>query len=128
MDRATNVVRLPTAPRNKVKQNHNRAARAERQKLPRFTGEFIFPSEREMMKTAEALMEIQPSPELELLTAICSALDDETRAKVAAKLAPGFVVGRRTSVQAMAVFRSTRMTIGDSVDLDNAMRRLREQA
>lgn len=123
----TNVVRLPTAAPRQVKQPCNAAGRAARKALREETpwpGEHLFPGQRQAMKTAELLSELQPTPELELLTAICAALDDTARAKVVEILAPRVATGRRTAMQALAVLRSTRMTVGESNDLHNAMRRL----
>jgi hypothetical protein len=120
------VVRLPTAPKNRVRQNYTRAARAAKADLPKFPGEYIHPGIRDAMPTAGMLLEMRKaiSPEMELLTAICAALDETMCAKVAEALAPGVAVGRPTAVQAMAVFRTTRMSARDFIDLDNAMRRL----
>lgn len=123
---STNVVRLPTAPKRKVQQNYNRATRAAKANLPKFPSEYVFPGIRAAMSTAETLIEMRQAltPEMELLTAICAALDDTARIKVAEVLAPGVVIGRKTAVQAFAVLRSTRMTVSESLDLDNAMRRI----
>lgn len=43
------------------------------------------------------------------------------RTKVAEMLAPGVAAGRKTVVQAFRVFRTTRTTVGASIDLDNAI-------
>jgi hypothetical protein len=122
-----NVVRLPTAARRKVQQHMNAGARAARKVLREETpwpGEFIFAGEREAMKTAELLADLNPSAELQLLTAICAALDDTARAKVIETLAPGAAAGRRAAKQALAILRTTRMTYGEMNDFDNAWRRL----
>jgi hypothetical protein len=123
----TNVVRLPTAARRKVHQHCNAASRAARKALrdeAPWPGEFIFPSERAAMKTAELLADLKPSAELQLLTAICAALDDTARAKVIETLAPSVAAGRQTAEQALAILRTTRMTYGEMNDFDNAWRRL----
>lgn len=124
---APNVVRLPTAARRKVRQPCNAAGRAARQALREaspWPGEYIFPTERAAMKTAEALLEVDATPELELLTALCAALNEDQRAKVLEVLAPRVAVGRRPAQQALAVLRTTNMTVGERLDLHNAMRRL----
>lgn len=123
----TNVVRLPTAARRKVQQPCNAAGRAARKALKEacpWPGEYIYPTERAAMKTAEVLLEMHATPELKLLTALCAALDEAQRTKVLEVLAPRVVVGRRTAQQALAVLRTTNMTVGESLDLSNAMRRL----
>lgn len=125
----TNVVRLPTAAPRQVKQNHNKLSRAARAELPRFPDKYIYPSIRAAMPMARSILEMRESaatPEMELLTALCAALDDTARAKVAEVLAPGVTAGRRSAMQASAIFRTTRMTFGESCDLNNAIKRLRE--
>ncbi|BBC74403.1 conserved hypothetical protein [Altererythrobacter sp. B11] len=122
----TNVVRLPTAARRKVQQPCNAAARAARKAFREacpWPGEYLFPNERAAMKTAEVMRDMTATPELELLTAICSVLSEEQRAKVSESLAVR-AIGRGTAQQALAVFRTTSMTVGERIDLSNAMRRL----
>lgn len=125
-----NVVKLPAAAPRKVQQYYNRAARAGKADLPRHPAEFLYPSQRRALNTAAHLMELGQSltPEMELLTAICHALDAETRDRIVEALTPGVVAGRRTAAQALAVVQSTRMTVGETVDLDYAMRRLGGEA
>lgn len=121
----TNVVRLPTAATRKVKQPCNKSAHAIRNEMRKeWPGEFIFPSEREAMKTASMLMDVHATPELELLMGICAALDDGQRTTVLERLAPRVAMGHRSAQQALALFRTTKMTVGESVDLTNAMRRM----
>lgn len=123
----TNVVRLPTAARRQVKQHMNAAARAARKVLREETpwpGEYIHFGEREALKLAAVVATVRPSVELELLRGICAALDDVARAKVVQNLAPGVAVGRQTAEQALAVLRTTRMTVGETVDFHAAWRRL----
>lgn len=123
---ATNVIRLPTAPRRMVQQNHNRAARAARADLPQFPGQYIFPGERAMLGIARDLVEVRKTltPEMELVSAILGTLDDAARMKVAAALAPGVVMKRRSAVQAAAVLRANRMTHGERNDLYHALVRI----
>lgn len=122
-----NVIRLPTAAPRKVQRPSNRASRAAKRKLQEecpWPGEYLYPGQRKAMKTAELLMEVERTPELELLTAICSTLDDATREKVAAKLALRAAVGITSAEKAEAVFRSTRLTVGETLDLTNALQRM----
>lgn len=128
---ATNVVRLPAAARRKVQQPMNKVGRAARNALRAETpwpGEYIFPSIRQAMKQAELIADLQPSAELELLTALCAVLDDAARLKVVEALAPGVVTDRKTAKQALAILRTTRMTVGEAHDFDIAWRRLNDQA
>lgn len=124
---STNVVRLPTAARRQVKQVNNAAGRAARKALREenpWPGEFLYPAQRQAMKTAQTLIDLQPTVELELLSAICAALGDDQRAKVIEALGPGVVAGRKAAEKALAVVQSTKMTVGDSIYLSNAMRSL----
>ena len=124
---ATNVVRLPTAAPRQIKQPQNATARNARRAYKAenpWPGEFIFAGEREAMKLAEAVAEVKPSVELELLTAICAALDSDARVKVYETLAPRVVGGRETAKQALAILRTTHMTVGEANDFHNAWRRL----
>lgn len=124
---ASNVVRLPTAAPRQVKQPQNAAARNARRAYKAenpWPGEFLFAGQREAMKIAEAVAAVKPSVELELLTAICAALDNDTRAKVYETLAPRVVGGRETAKQALAILRTTHMTVGEANDFYNAWRRL----
>lgn len=121
------VIALPTSAARQVKQPCTAAGRAARKAYKEaspWPGEFIYPSEREAMKTAEMLLEMSATPEMELLTALCAALNDEQRTKVVEVLTLRAAVGRRTAQQALAVLRTTNMTVGEGVDLRNAMRRL----
>jgi hypothetical protein len=123
----SNVVRLPTAARRKVQQPMNAAGRAARKAFrdeAPWPGKLIFPGQRQAMKLAEAIADLEPSAELELLIAVCSALDDATRLRVIELLAPRAVLGRKTAEQALAILRTTRMTVGEAVDFDNAWRQL----
>ena len=121
------IHRLPTAARRKVQQPMNAAGRAARKVLRDATpwpGEYVFPSVRKAMKLAETVADVRPSVELELLVGICAALDDTARAKVIETLAPGVAVGRESAKQALAILRTTSMTVGEAHDLSIAMRRL----
>lgn len=127
---ATNVVRLPTAAKRKVRQRWNGVTRGERKRLPQFTGEYILPCVRAAIPMAKALREVRKSAtaEMELLAAICLTLDDEARARVARMLTIGADEGQRSSIQALAVLRASKMTYGEVTDLRNAFRILDSEA
>lgn len=119
----SNVVRLPTAAPRKVKQNQNRAAMKARAALPRFPIErFQYPSVRAAVPVARELLAMRPNmtPELELMTALLDALDDETREKIRRHLIPAVVAERRSALQAMALLKSTKLTNGEFNDLYRA--------
>ncbi|OQW44354.1 MAG: hypothetical protein A4S16_03440 [Proteobacteria bacterium SG_bin6] len=121
-------MRLPTAAPRKVKQNYNRAARAEREKVDRLPVRFMYPSQREAVRKVEILSGVEPSAAIELLVAICAALDAEARARVRAHLIPGVLNKRKTAEQAMVIVDTCRPTFGEQIDLDFALRLLNERA
>lgn len=119
----SNVVRLPTAAPRKVKQNYGRAAIKARAALPHFPIErFEYPSVRSAIPVARELLAMRPNmtPELELMTALLNALDDETREKIRQHLIPAVVAERRSALQAMALLKSTKLTNGEFNDLYRA--------
>lgn len=129
IDAAPNVVRLPSASPRQVKQNHNREAAAARRKLRAeapWPGEYRHPLDRRMDELAALLLAVEPTAATELLRAILATLDDDARAKVAGILAPGVVSGRESARQAFAIFRSTKMTVGDQHYLQSAIDRQRD--
>lgn len=79
-----------------------------------------------MDEMAALLLAIEPTAVTELLRGLLAALDDEARTKVAAVLAPGVVCGRESARQAFALFRSTKMTVGDQHYLGLALDRQRK--
>lgn len=127
---APNVVVLPTAAPRQVDNlryaGQRRAARAARQAEP-WPGEKLFPGQREAIRKAEVLRNIQQTPALLIVTALMGAMDDDTRRRVIEALAPGVAVGRDVSVQAVAAVQASRLTIGEQLDLDFAFRRLTEE-
>ena len=129
IDAAPNVVRLPTAAPRQVQQHYNRkAAQARRDlrtKVP-WPGTYRHPQDRAMDALAALLLAIEPTAVTELLRAILATLDDEARTKVATVLAPGVVCGRDSARQAFALFRSTKMTVGDEHYLGLALDRQRK--
>lgn len=119
----SNVVRLPSAARRKVKQNQNRAAMEARAALPRFPIErFEFPTVRSAIPVARELLAMgsNMTPELELLTALLATLDGDTRQKMKEHLFQGILAGRPTAYQAMALIQGTKLTYGEQKDLDAA--------
>jgi hypothetical protein len=79
--------------------------------------------DRAMDELAALLLAISPTATTELLTAILTTLSEDDRAKVANALAPGVVCGRESARQAFALFRSTRMTVGQQHYLQMAIDR-----
>ncbi|WCT76335.1 hypothetical protein [Novosphingobium humi] len=119
----SNIIRLPTAAPRKVKQNLGRAAMKARAALPRFPIErFEYPSVRSAIPVARELLAMRPNmtPELELMTALLNALDDDTREKIRQHLIPAVVADRRSALQAMALLKSTKLTTGGINDLYRA--------
>ncbi|TCP36529.1 hypothetical protein [Sphingomonas sp. BK235] len=122
------VISLPTAAKRKVKQNRNQAARAAKAGLPKLEVEYVYPTIREAMRTAATLIKLGPSPERELLTALCFALDDDARARVEAFLALGVAAQRESAIDARAIFKASRPNVGEKYDLEIALRLLLERA
>lgn len=124
-----NVTVLPTAAPRKVRQPQNRSGREARQALKErepWPGQFLYPSEREAMERARQMASIAVTPELLLLSAICATLNDDQRCAVAIRLAFGVSIDSPPHLQAMAVLDTSRMTVGERVDFQNAQRRLQE--
>ena len=122
------VIRLPTAAPRQVQQPRNRhtraAARALREESP-FPERFMFPGQREAMKRAEVLSEIEQTPALLIAEALFALLDRGDQMKVIAHLAAGAAAGRKTSRQAVEVTRAQMLCFGDKMDLLRALEQLR---
>lgn len=122
------VVRLPTAAKRQVQNARYSAQRAaaiaRRQEWP---GEYIHHGQREARKHAAELLAIEPSPALLIAAAIYAALDTTQRVAVMGKLAPDIVRGVPEAKQAFAVLRAMTLNIGQQLDLDRALRRMREE-
>lgn len=119
----SNVVRLPTAARRKVKQvwtPENRQARMALHRIPK--ERFLYPPVREAIPVAKELLTLRDNitVELELLTALLETLDGATRQKMKERLFQGVLDGRRTAYQAMALIQGTKLTYGQQKDLDAA--------
>ena len=126
-----NVVILPTAPARQVKQNYNRAAHAVKSAIREaqpWPGEYIDPRRRECLKRAGVINAVKQTPEVRIIYALLAALDLETRKKVIATLAVQSLSGTTEAKQALEIARCTNSTIGDSLDMDWAFKRLAEEA
>lgn len=119
------VVRLPSAAGRKVQQRWNKKTRPVAMALrEQWPGRYIYPTIRRQMKTAELIDSVSATPALHLSLTILSVLSDEQRALVTALLAVGAEVRGGTFAQAYALIPK-RMTVGEEVDLDAALRIIR---
>ena len=121
---ATNVVRLPTAPRRQVQQNYNRAKFAARKLLPQFTGEHICPGRRRALKDAAIIQDVGPSAALSLALGLFFALDTEGQQRAREALVKA---GDPRYFPAFAILLH-RHTIGEQLDLQWALDRLAGRA
>jgi hypothetical protein len=126
-----NVVRLPTAATRKPDNNRYAAQRKARMALRDQTADrfhFRFPGQREAMKLAVRLEAITQTPALIAVSAILRCLDDETYVKVLHQLAPGALSQNEAARQAFITAKASRLTIGEQLDLLNALDELRGEA
>ncbi|KRA80307.1 hypothetical protein [Altererythrobacter sp. Root672] len=124
MGAATNVVRLPTAARRKVQQRYNKHFRAIVPEMrAQWPGEYIDPGVRAKMPDAAALLLVERSPELLLAIAMFETLTEEQRTSVRNRCEMLKYTG--ASARGAAALIQIR-TIGDSVNLDAAMKLLKE--
>jgi len=128
MTATSNVVRLPTAPKRKVQQNHNRAARAEREKLPRHPAERLFPGQREALKLAAELGKVDQTPGLMLALMMFQAQPLEVRGAVAPQIAAAAAQGHGYAREIATALRLTTLNFGQQCDFEWACRRLRGEA
>lgn len=127
-----NVLILPGAAPKQVRQSTNRAGsearktlrEAQKQKFP-----YKHPHVREAEKLASAISEVDGNPGVILAHAVLAQLDREVRWRVVEALQEACVLlpSSRGHFQAYAVARTTVQTYGEHVDLERALRMLREQ-
>ncbi|WP_419825152.1 hypothetical protein [Sphingomonas sp.] len=126
----TNIVRLPTAARRKVDNarfaEQRRSAIAARQS-GEWPGKYLHPHDRRMDEQAKLLLSIEDTVATRLLQAILAALDDGARQKVAAALAPAVIGERPAALQAFALFKTSKPTVGEAHYLGLALDRLRAE-
>lgn len=121
MSAQANVTRLPTAPRRKTQQKHNKASRAAKAALRAEQGRefpYIYPQVRAATREAELLLGCTKTPELALVMAIWSVLPDDLRGKAECSLS-SMAPHNESAQQALALVR--RRTIGERVVLDAAL-------
>lgn len=123
---STNVVRLPTAAPRQVRQNYNRSTRAARKELPQLQVQYMSPWQRRAMTTAQAVEDMPRTTEMELLSAICRALDPDTMKKVVDVLLPRAAAGLSIARQALTAVDIAQMTWVEQFDLLRAAKRLED--
>lgn len=126
--KAPNVVCLPTAAPRQVRQPCNKAGRAARQKLREaqpWPGEYILPSRRAALRTAEKVVDAGSSATgLTIALALADMLDDELRVRLIGKIAAS---GSPAASAAIAMIDCQRITVGERIDLEWALERLRSR-
>lgn len=123
-----NVAILPTAASRQVHQRWNKASRAARSELrERYGARFPYtlPGIRAAMRDAQLILKLEESPELAMILAVWKALPTDTRDEAEKSLRLMALAGGPAE-QALAVVK--RRSIGEQVDLDAALNRLRERA
>ena len=125
MESASNVVRLPTAPRRQVQQRWNRWTReAARELRDQWPGEYIPPHVRKMLPLAARVAEMRLTPELRLALNIFEALDGGAQAKVRIQTKLSALKGSQESQIADAALECFGMCIGDQTSLAAALNHL----
>ena len=126
----SNVVVLPTSAPRQVRQPTGRVGWEQRGAFRRensFPREYIEPRRREALKRAAIVREIEQTPALLIATAIYAVMTPEDRRKVVEHLANGAAAGRTAHVQAVAALRAMTGTVGEQMDMQWALERLRAE-
>lgn len=119
-----NVVRLPGSAPRKVKQNHNRMARAAKAAIPKHPAEHLFAGQRRALRLAERIGQIERTPALVIACALYASLGEEARRQVMLRLAPALAQESGPCREAVEMLLFSTMTVGQRVDFDWACDRL----
>ncbi len=127
-NRPANVAILPSASPRKIEQKCNKAMRAAATTLrDKHASRFGYrhPHVRNQIETAEALLELDKTPALEILVAMLSIMDRTEAEKIALKLLANS--GSKSAQQALAIVRSRLMNVGEMGALFAAMDEVKKE-